>query len=232
MTEFDFITRVIIAILLGSAVGLERQWRQRMAGLRTNALVSAGAALFVSLSQMIPTGTDQSRIPSYVVSGIGFLGAGVIMKEGPTIRGLNTAATLWCSAALGSLAGFGFYFHALFGALGILATNVFLRPLAQRLNQRSTDTLEQEIHYQLKATCRSEDEAHVRFVILQSVARGPLVLHSLRSRDQSAEFNEVTADLEMMGRNDSLLEGVVSHLSMEKGVTAVEWTVLSNGASV
>jgi putative Mg2+ transporter-C (MgtC) family protein len=232
MTELDFIIRVVAAIFLGSAVGIERQWRQRMAGLRTNALVSAGAALFVSLSQMIPTGGDQSRIASYVVSGIGFLGAGVIMKEGPSIRGLNTAATLWCSAAIGSLTGFGFYFHALLGAIGILATNVFLRPLAQRLNHRPTEMLEQDVHYQIKATCRQEDETHVRFVILQSVAKGPLVLHSLRSQDQSSERNEVVADLECLGRNDSLLENVVSHLSMEKGVSAVAWTVLSNGGSV
>ena len=92
--------------------------------------------------------------------------------------------------------------------------------------------IEQAIRYQIKATCRQEDEAHVRFVILQSVARGPLVLHSLRSQDQSVERNEVIADIECLGRNDSLLEDVVSHLSMEKGVSSVAWSVLSNGASV
>lgn len=232
MSELEFFTRIGFAILLGSAVGFERQWRQRMAGLRTNALVAAGAALFVSMSQMIQTGGDQSRIASYVVSGIGFLGAGVIMKEGPSIRGLNTAATVWCSAAIGSLAGFGFYTHAVIGAVGILATNVILRPLAHKLNHRSVEMIEQDVHYQIKATCRQEDEAHVRFVILQSVARGPLVLHSLRSQDQSTERNEVIADIECLGRNDSLLENVVSHLSMEKGVSAVAWTVLSNGTSV
>ncbi len=232
MTELDFVVRICVAVLLGSVVGVERQWRQRMAGLRTNALVSAGASLFVSLSQMIPTGGDQSRIASYIVSGIGFLGAGVIMKEGPTIRGLNTAATVWCSAAIGSLAGFGFYSHALVGSLAILATNVILRPLAQRLNMRSIKMVEQEIHYQIKATCRQEDESHVRYVILQLVANGPLVLHSLRSEDQSTERNEVVADIESLGKNDSLLENVVSRLSMERGVSAVSWTVLPLGASV
>ena len=82
MTELDFVIRIGVAVLLGSVVGVERQWRQRMAGLRTNALVSAGASLFVSLSQMIPTGGDQSRIASYIVSGIGFLGAGVPVRAG------------------------------------------------------------------------------------------------------------------------------------------------------
>ena len=226
MSDIDFGIRMIVAILLGSAIGIERQWRQRMAGLRTNALVSTGAALFVSLSQIIPTGGDQSRIASYVVSGIGFLGAGVIMKDGPTVRGLNTAATVWCSAAIGSLAGFGFYFHATVGAVGILAANVLLRPVALRINRQPTTVLEQDVRYQVRAVCRQADEVRVRFVILQAVAQGPLILQSLQSHDQEMNLNEVVADVECSGRNDSLLERIVSQLSMEKSVTSVAWKVL------
>ncbi|MCZ3275985.1 MgtC/SapB family protein, partial [Acinetobacter baumannii] len=87
------------------AIGAERQYRQRTAGLRTNALVAIGAAAFVDLGQRLGGDVESIRVIAYVVSGIGFLGAGVIMKEARNVRGLNTAATLWCSAAVGSIAG-------------------------------------------------------------------------------------------------------------------------------
>jgi putative Mg2+ transporter-C (MgtC) family protein len=98
-----FSLHLLAAILMAGAVGLERQWRQRMAGTRTNALVAAGAAAFVMCGSLI--GLDpfaQGRIVSYVVSGVGFLGAGAIFKDGANVRGLNTAATIWCSAAIGA----------------------------------------------------------------------------------------------------------------------------------
>ncbi|MST80677.1 MgtC/SapB family protein, partial [Lactobacillus equicursoris] len=84
---------LVLAAVLGSLVGLERQWRQRLAGLRTNALVALGAASFTLMSMMVEGEISPTRMAAQVVSGIGFLGAGVIMKEGANIRGLNTAAT-------------------------------------------------------------------------------------------------------------------------------------------
>lgn len=119
MTWLDFTIRLAAAFLLGSLIGLERQWRQRLAGLRTNTLVATGAALFVMLGVMTP-GANPTQIPAYVVSGVGFLGGGVILKEGATIRGLNTAATLWCAASIGSLSGFGFFSQALIGAVAVV----------------------------------------------------------------------------------------------------------------
>jgi putative Mg2+ transporter-C (MgtC) family protein len=104
---------LLIAACLGAAIGLERQWRQRLAGLRTNTLVALGAAIFVTYSHVAPDGAGDKRIAAQVVSGIGFLGAGVISKEGLAVRGLNTAATLWCSAAVGLLAGEGLALYGL-----------------------------------------------------------------------------------------------------------------------
>jgi MgtC family len=97
----DFLLRLGAAVLGGALIGFERQWRSRGAGLRTNTLVAAGAAMFVLIAQMTPshTGFDLTRITSYVVSGVGFLGAGVIISDGARVRGINTAATLWCAAA-------------------------------------------------------------------------------------------------------------------------------------
>src|SRR5262245_26047961 len=100
------------AVVLGAAIGFERQWRQRLAGLRTNTLVALGAASFLMFSGLVPGESSPTRVAAQVVSGIGFLGAGVMFKEGLSVRGLNTAATLWCSAAVGVLAGAGFPVHA------------------------------------------------------------------------------------------------------------------------
>jgi len=90
-----FAARAAVALVLGAAVGLERQWRQRLAGLRTNALVALGAAVFELFAVLLAGqhGVDPTRIAAYVVSGIGFLGAGVILREGIPVRGINTAAT-------------------------------------------------------------------------------------------------------------------------------------------
>src|SRR6202034_4898654 len=118
---------LFIAACLGAAIGLERQWRQRLAGLRTNTLVALGAAIFVTYGR-VASDDAAARIAAQVVSGIGFLGAGVIFKEGLAVRGLNTAATLWCSAAVGLLAGEGLALYGLIGAVLVIAANVGLRP--------------------------------------------------------------------------------------------------------
>ena len=95
--------RLGLALALGSVIGFERQWNQKMAGLRTNALVSLGACGFVVFSAVVGQG-DPTRMAAQVVSGIGFLGAGIILREGVNVHGLNTAATLWCSAMVAPFA--------------------------------------------------------------------------------------------------------------------------------
>src|SRR6201994_1168767 len=127
--------RLLLALILGACVGAERQWRQRAAGLRTNTLVCFGAAAFVDLGLTIAPGTTQ--VIAYVVSGVGFLGAGAIMKDGGSVRGLNTAATLWCSAAVGACAGAGEMLDAAFVTVLLISINIILRPLSRYIDQRS-----------------------------------------------------------------------------------------------
>lgn len=223
----SFYSNLLIALILGAMIGLERQWRQRMAGLRTNALVSAGAALFAGLSQEITADGDHQRIAAQVVSGVGFLGAGVIMRDGLTIRGLNTAATLWCSAAIGSLAGFGSPLKASVGALAILATNVFLRPIAKKINSSPVDSsTEQEFRYQIKLVCREADEARIRALLLHSVNNNQLVLRSIHSEDLlGTQKVEVVADMESLSKTNNLVEQIVSRLSLDQGITAASWSI-------
>lgn len=133
------------AFILGSLIGLERQYRQRTAGLRTNVLVAVGAAIFVDMANRLHGHQGAISVVSYVVSGIGFLGAGVIMREEGNVRGLNTAATLWGSAAVGACAGADMLLEALLGALFVLASNTLLRPVVNQINRQPIDTLNVEV---------------------------------------------------------------------------------------
>ncbi|HTD05576.1 MgtC/SapB family protein [Undibacterium sp.] len=225
-----FTLRVLLALTLGSIIGAERQMRQRMAGLRTNALVAAGACLFVTVSGFTGDLQGQARIAAQVVSGIGFLGAGVIMREGLNVRGLNTAATLWCSAAIGVLTGLGHLLEGALGAVAILGANVLLRGFAQLINKQSLDSAtEVEQVYRLSIVCRADDEVHVRTLMLHMLnGMQQLLIQSLHSEDRPlAGQLEVRADLIASPGNLLQLEQIVSRISLEKGVSAARWAVLN-----
>ena len=158
---YDFLDTLIslaTAFVLGALIGAERQYRQRTAGLRTNVLVAVGAAAFVDIAQRIGGANAAVTVIAYVVSGIGFLGAGVIMQEGLNVRGLNTAATLWCSAAVGASAGAGESVAAISLCVIVVGTNLFLRPLVRRLNTRSLTATDVETYYTVEITCRGAEE--------------------------------------------------------------------------
>src|SRR6204780_461950 len=198
----SFALRLFLAILMGASVGLERQWRQRMAGTRTNALVAAGAAAFVMCGFMVrDTSRGEGQIVSYVVSGIGFLGAGVIFKDAGSVRGLNTAATIWCSAAIGAISGLGNPLHALILTAAVLCTNIVLRPLAYRLYPAQASGDEQEVTYGFELICRPEDEAHMRALLLQAMSRSSLTLTGLRSDDvEGSARMKGMAQIKRLGR--------------------------------
>jgi len=225
MNYADFALRLGLALLLGVLIGVERQWRQKLAGLRTNCLVSMGSALFVMLAVMISGDSSPSRIAAQVVSGIGFLGAGVIIRDGVNVRGLNTAATLWCSAAVGTLCGQGLQFQAALGAFAVVLANLVLRPLARRI-ERTSKASEEEVAYLFTCVCRTQDEAHVRALLLQAIQLLPLTLAALDSEDDpDMRTVRVNAELRSLGRQDRLLEQVVTRLSLEAGVTKIRWEV-------
>jgi putative Mg2+ transporter-C (MgtC) family protein len=227
MNTLDFFLRLGAALLMGACVGLERQWRQRMAGTRTTALVSAGAAAFTMCAYMVRDNSrGESQIVSYIVSGIGFLGAGVIFKDSGSVRGLNTAATIWCSAAIGAISGLGHPLQALILALIVLSTNIVLRPLAYRLYPAQAAAPDQEVTYGFELISRPEDETHLRAKMLQLITRSTLMLTALRSEDiEGTAKLKITAQIKGLGRQDEALEQLVTGLSLEPGVSSVSWTV-------
>ncbi|HEX3024650.1 MAG TPA: MgtC/SapB family protein [Chitinophagaceae bacterium] len=232
MPIFEFTLRLSLAFILGASIGIERQWRQKSAGLRTNTLVSIGSAAFTLLSViLISTSSDPTRIISQIVTGIGFIGAGVIMKDGMSVQGLNTAATIWCSAAVGSLAGLGLWKEAVITALAVIITHVLLRPIAYFLekdkiiNNRNS-TIETE--YLLSITCKQEIENHIRGILMQMLNNeDKLLLKSLTSNDNdNPNYIHIIAEILTNGRLDSMIEKVAGRLTIEREVTKVKWEII------
>ncbi len=142
--NYEFLFRISVCFLLSFLIGIERQYRRRIIGLRTSILVSIGSFLFVTFSINVGS-NDISRIASQVVTGMGFLGAGVILKDGKKVRGLTTAATLWCDAAIGVLVAGGAIFEAIIGTIVILFSNIILRYINKLVNNISGS---REIEYE------------------------------------------------------------------------------------
>lgn len=201
----DSALRLAVALLLGSAIGFERQWNQKMAGLRTNALVALGACGFVVFSGLVGQG-DPTRVAAQVVSGIGFLGAGIILRAGINVHGLNTAATLWCSAMVG--------------------TNLLLRPLVRRINRLSVTSADGETSYTVEIVVRAAEEAHVRSLLLHQLSQAGLGLRRLDSEDIDGTGNVRVSALAMASAsNNAALEQIVGRLSLEPQVSGASWQV-------
>jgi len=226
----EVMIRLTVALVLGAAIGAERQWRQRMAGLRTNALVALGAASFTVFGLVTPGDASPTRVAAQVVSGIGFLGAGVILREGLNVRGLNTAATLWCSAAVGVFAGAGALLAALGATVLVVLGNLFLRPLVRLIDRQPQAGAEVDHHYLVELVCKSSKEAHIRALLLQAVAASDVRLRRLESQDIAAaaegavERVSVTAEIVAPGRREAWLEDLVGRLSLEPSVSRAGWT--------
>lgn len=226
LTWLELLIRLGSALLLGGVIGAERQWRQRTAGLRTYSLVSIGAALFVLLATLIGVREEGSRIAAQVISGVGFLGAGVLMRTGLSVHGLNTASTIWCSAAVGVLAGSGFYAAALLGTIFVLIINIFLRPLADWVGRHSKNKAEHVTQYSIQLVCRGK-ESRVRTLLIQLLTNSPLILQELESVVGNEDKHTVIkATLTAEDRNDSQIEQITSRLSLERDVIGVSWQAL------
>lgn len=228
MTGLEFALHLACAVLMGASVGLERQWRQRMAGTRTNALVAAGAAAFVMCGVAMPADpTARGRIVSYVVSGVGFLGAGVIFKDGANIQGLNTAATIWCSAAIGALCGLGSQGLALILAVAVVLVNMLLRPLARRLHPVLPAAEPAETRYAIQLVCRIAVAAHIRGLLLRSITRLPLTLQSIQGgQDEGDTETHIRVELTSMGRKNESVEELALRLSLEEDVSNLSWSIV------
>ena len=216
----EYLTRIGCAFVMGTFIGVERQIRQRNAGLRTNILVSIGAAAFTILSYSMTTGNgDPSRVAAQIVSGIGFLGGGLILKDGLTVRGLNTAATIWCSAACGTLSGVGLYKEAAILVICVLLTHCLFRPLCALLEKRTAKVY----HYSIRAECQRNASNSIQKLIMDTLAFDQDVqLNSLFYKGDDERVT-VCCDMATLGEHNVLLDLVVSRLRSRSEVYSVGW---------
>jgi putative Mg2+ transporter-C (MgtC) family protein len=220
-----FACNIAAALAMGSLIGVERQFRQHPAGLRTNALVALGAALFVALSRLMDDQNSPTRIASYIVSGLGFLGGGVILREGLNVRGLATAATIWCSGAVGTLCGAGFVGHAALGTVAILFSHLCLRPAGRWIDSRVEKAVDVETLYRMRVVC-PRDEAHlIRTILLRHINSHPAMrVQGFTTQDtEKVDMVAVVVDLFSAVRSERTLEELVNRINVEPRITSVSW---------
>ena len=223
MSYQEFLIRIFLCFIISFCIGLERQWRRRAIGLRTNVLVCIGSFLFVTFS-IQTNAKDISRIAAQVVSGIGFLGAGVILKAGANVNGLNTAATLWCNAAIGTLCAAGLLIEALIGGLLILFSNIILRFVAQKMNVKANNMKFSD--YKLKVICDEDKEFVIRTLISQSVNDEYMLLTNMENNDLDEGKVKISATFQIATDKKNQMEELINRIVLEPGVTSSGWKKL------
>lgn len=224
VSALDTAVSLLAAFVLGALIGLERQYRQRTAGLRTNVLVAVGAAIFVDLANRLGGHDGAVRVIAYVVSGIGFLGAGVIMREEGNVRGLNTAATLWGSAAVGACAGSDMIVEAALGALFVLAANTLLRPLVNRIHRQPLDTQAVEATYTLVVIAPKARQREARQHLEAALEAAHYPAGDLEVRAFGPDAVQIEAVLSATSVDGRHLDEIVAQLSALDGVTQAFWS--------
>lgn len=220
----DTLVSVGAAFVLGSLIGLERQVRQRTAGLRTNTLVAVGAAVFVDLAQGLTGNEGAVRVIAYVVSGVGFLGAGAIMKEGINVTGINTAATLWGSAAVGACAGADRIVEALVAASFVLAANTLLRPVADRINRNPLHEESSESSYTVQVICHGRERAVVHDRLIEWLEADGYPARHVEQIPFGREDVHIQAILYATSVVPEELDAVMEKVEKMPGVTHAFWS--------
>lgn len=221
---------LFVALACGAVIGSERQVRQRMAGLRTNALVAMGAAAFVIFSQLVPNEVSPTRVAAQVVSGIGFLGAGIIFRDGFNVHGLNTAATLWCSAAVGLIAGIGAWDYALLLTGMVVFINLGLRPLVRFLKKHTRAGVPIQRSFRLTVQVPASAEAEARALILRTLSMNGAALSEILAKP-AEEGKVILFDITLSAESatEEAMERVLQRLAAEPGFLGVGWQGTDEG---
>lgn len=223
MGALSIAPRLFCATLLGIMIGVERLWRQQSTGLTTHALVALGAAIYTSLPSLLNELPD-ARMGGQVVTGIGFLGAGLIMRDGLTIRGLSTAATVWATGAIGVLSGYGLILEAIEGAILIVLINATLPKLNSYIERRRPQEQTTERFYVITLKTSLQEEVAIRTKLLTALTQQQLRLHRLESHTiEEGTAVEVEALVHSFKEEDQLIESLIGALSAAPEIYYAKW---------
>lgn len=214
----EFLFEIIVCFLLSSCIGIERQFRRRLVGLRTIILVSLGAFLFVRFSYAFPN-SDMTRVAAQVVAGIGFLGAGVIIKDNKSVKGLTTAATLWCAAAIGVLCAANLLFEAAVGTLLVLFTNIVLRTINTKIN-----ALTGNINYNMYTftiICEEDGESQILKTVKDIVKKHESLINHIVTNE--IENGNIKIELSIVddSNNDFVSNDIMQKLAGRKDLISI-----------
>ena len=212
------------AFIFGGLIGLERQYRQRTAGLRTNILVALGAAIFVDAGNRVLGHDGAAHVMAYVVSGIGFLGAGVIMREEGNVRGINTAATLWASGAVGACAGADLILEAGLATIFILAANTLLRPVVSLINRQPLDTESVEVTNSVYIITRKHSQKIALSKFISTLEAAGYQTQDIEVHQFGADEVEIQAVLTDSAVDGSQMDALIEKIANQEYVSQAFWS--------
>ncbi len=217
--ELDFIIRISVCLLLSILIGSERQYRNGMVGLRTNVLVAIGSFMFNYVTFGVSGNHDFTRMGAGIVSGMGFLGAGIIIQENNRVKGLNTAATLWCVSAIGVLSSSGMIFEACVGTFLVLFSNIILRLISFFVMNKIKNRLKEKCI--LRISCTRTIEGSICQTLSSYIEKHNLNLVSM-DKDEVTK-DEVKLIVVIITSRPDEVDNLVKTLSAEVGVTSLSW---------
>lgn len=230
-TILGFSLRLLIAIVLGFIVGLERQWTKHQAGILTNVIVCVGAYSYSAFSYIAnQDNVDVTRIAAQIVCGIGFLGAGLILRDGTNIKGLSTAATIWATAAIGILCTLPNIIYSIIVAVAIVFLHLILHPLSAFINSKTQYDKEKERKveclYKISIKCTEESESDVRSCLVKIIRdKNGVLLHNLESNDSDDGNVKIRAYITTVKKNDDIVESIIAHIGKEEGIISAGWKI-------
>ena len=224
MNIYDFVIRLLASIFFGLIIGIERNLTGHAVGIKTNVLVCLSSCMFVLFPTVVGS-TDVVRNSAQVITGVGFLGSGIIFKDGRNVRGINTAATIWCTAGVGMITSSGKITFAAISTLLLILSNLLLKPLAEKLDP-NYEFDEDGNSYQISITCDDKKEFFVRAMILNEMETSAFKLVSLESIDIAEGKVKIIAEFLCSKRRDDLAESLIAKISMEEGVFNTYWKLI------
>ena len=217
--ELEFIIRIGVCLLLSILIGSERQYRNGMVGLRTNVLVAIGSFMFNYVTFGVSGDHDFTRMGAGIVSGMGFLGAGIIIQENNRVKGLNTAATLWCVSAIGVLTSSGMLFESCVGTFLVLFSNIILRLISVFVMNKIKNKLKEKCI--LRVSCTRTIEGSICQTLSSYIEQHNLNLISMNKDEVTKD--EVKLVVTIITSRPDEVDNLVKALSAEVGVTSLSW---------
>ncbi len=225
MIYSEFIFRIILSIILGFFIGLERQFTGHTAGIRINVLLCMGTSFFMLLPMLYST-PEIFRVASAIVSGVGFLCSCVIFKNDGSVRGINTAATLWCTAAIGVLSSTGKSEFAISATAALIISNLLFRFIAPKINF-TIQSDESEKQYRISVTCLEENELEIRSMLINKNPSNTLYLINLESSEVTGNKVEICAEYASSGKaKNHILEQMVGNILSIPTVISAGWEII------